>query len=589
MGPFRIVNAALGPLTHNGGMERGQVHYELFVRRQPGSGWSLEIATEDRARAVETAEQALADGRVAAVRVTKETLDEETREFRSVTILSKGAPERTKAKKVREDTEPLCVSPSDLYSCHARERIGRLLDNWLARNKATPFELLHRPDLVEKLEASGVELQHAIQKIAIPEAQARGIGVHQLIRSFQQLAERAIERLLKDNRKGVLPDLDKEGFAAAAERLVSEPDRGYLLGAGVAAAIAPARTWGDKVGLLLDLADAAPQEPQARAAALQVLEQPLTEILGSRAGLADLLGPDLDLGGQLAAMTRMAGAEAVEAMIQMDAKVARIMPTLSAPAARLAGWLSGPAFESGRVAIAQRVLRELVGPRRLKPGDADAEIDLLRGLAMALTAAGDRVLSLDDIHGAFSARSKMLVTSDFVEALLGEGMTACEEVEALIRLAENVTGAANKRQAARYLGANVSALRFEKELRNGPDSPAGRMAMLAALQKHVLRAGLVVEDAAPIQAKIGEIGGMIEADGKIVALIARAPAPVVHRLNLLLRIAIGEAAPLGPAADRARGEALKLVRNPDLREELARSPEAVEKVRGLMQSAGMAA
>ena len=303
-------------------MDRGQVHYELFVRRQPGSGWSLEIATEDRARAVETAEQALADGRVAAVRVTKETLDEETREFRSVTILSKGAPERTKARKVREDTEPLCVSPSDLYSCHARERIGRLLDNWLMRNKATPFELLHRPDLVEKLEASGVELQHAIQKIAIPEAQARGIGVHQLIRSFQQLAERAIERLMKDHRKGVLPNLDKEGFAAAAERLVSEPDRGYLLGAGVAAAIAPARTWGEKVGLLLDLADAAPQEPQARAAALQVLEQPLTEILGSRAGLADLLGADLDLGEQLAAMTRLAASDTVVAVIKKHVSAA---------------------------------------------------------------------------------------------------------------------------------------------------------------------------------------------------------------------------------------------------------------------------
>jgi hypothetical protein len=101
--------------------------------------------------------------------------------------------------------------------------------------------------------------------------------------------------------------------------------------------------------LLLDLADAAPSEPQARAAALQVLEQPLAEILGSRAGLADLLGADLDLGEQLAAMTRMAGADSVEALIQIDPKVARIMPTLPAPAARLAGWLSGPGFESGRV------------------------------------------------------------------------------------------------------------------------------------------------------------------------------------------------------------------------------------------------
>ena len=570
-------------------MERGQVHYELFVRRQSGSGWSLEIATEDRARAVETAEQALADGRVAAVRVTKETLDPDTREFRSVTILSKGAPERTKARKVREDTEPLCVSPSDLYSCHARERIGRLLDGWLVRNKATPFELLHRPDLVEKLEASGIELQHAIQKVAIPEAQARGISVHEIIRSFQGLAERTIERLMKDHRRGALPNLDKEGFAAVAERLASDPDRAYLLGAGVAASIAPARTWSEKVSRLFDLADAAPTEPTARAMALQVLEQPLTEILGSRAGLADLLGADLDLGGQLAAMTRVAGADAVEMLIRMDPKVARIMPPLSPPAARLASWLAGVGFENCRVAIAQRVLRELTGPRRLKPGDADAEIDLLRGLAMALTAAGDRVLSLDDIHEAFSARSKMLVNSDFVEALLGSSMTAQEEVEALIRLTENVTGAANKRQAARYLSANVSALRFEKELRYGVDSPATRMARLAAMQKTVLRAGLVAEDAAPIQAKIGEIGGLVEADGKIVTLIARAPAPAVHRLNLLLRMAIGEAAPLGPAADRARSEALKLVRHPDLREELAKSPESVEKVRGMMQSAGMAA
>jgi len=570
-------------------MERGQVHYELFVRRQPGSGWSLEIATEDRARAIETAEQSLADGSVAAVRVTKETLDPETREFRSVTILSKGAPERTKTRKVREDTEPLCVSPSDLYTCHARERIGRLLDNWLARNKATPFELLHRPDLVEKLEASGIELQHAIQKVAIPEAQARGLGVHEIIRSFQQLAERAIERLMRDHRKGLLPDLDREGFAVAAERLAGDPDRAYLLGAGIAASIGPARTWSEKVARLLDLADAAPTEPQARAMALQVIEQPLAEILGSRAGLSDLLGPDLDLGGQLAAMTRVAGAESVEILIRMDAKVAKIMPELSPPAQRLATWLAGASFESCRSAIAQRVLRELTGPRRLKPGEAAAEIELLRGLAMALTASGDRVLSLDDIHESFSARSRMLVTSDFVEALLGDHLSAREEVESLIYLSENVTGAANKRQAGRYLAANVSALRFEKELRYGPDSPATRMASLAALQKAILRAGLVTEDAAPIQAKIGEIGGLIEADGKIVTLIARAPAPAVHRLNLLLRLAMGEAAPLGPAADRARGEALKMVRNPELRDEMSKSPEAVEKVRGMMQSAGMAA
>lgn len=567
----------------------GQIHYELFVRRQPGSSWTLDLATEDRARVLESAETQLEDGRVAAVRVTKETLDEETGEFQSVTILTKGAPDTSKPRKQREGYEPLCVSPSDLYTFHARDRIGRLLEGWLARARATPFELLHRPDLVEKLDASGNELQHAIQKIAIPEAQGRGVSVHEVIRTFQSLVERAIDRLLKDCRKGLLPDLEKEGFAEIAERLSADADRGYLLGAAVAGHIGKAATWGDKVGRLLDLADAAPQSPQARAFAFQVLEQPLAEILGSRGALAELLGPDLDLGGMLAAMTRLSGAEAVDMLIGIEPAVGRIMPPLNGPAARLANWLGSEHFEACRTAIAQRVLKELAGPRRLKPGDAEAEIDLLRGLAMALTAAGGRVLAMDDVQGAFSTRSRLLLAADFVEALLGDEMSARQEVEALIRLAENVTGGANKRQAARWLSANVCALRFEKEMRFGPDSPANRLSALAGLQRGVGRCGLVTEDCEAIQAKLGEIGGLVEAEAKLVALLGRATAPAVHRLTLLLRFAVGEAAPLGPAADRARAEALRLLRGPELRAELSQSPQAVERVRDLMQTAGLAA
>ena len=50
------------------------------------------------------------------------------------------------------------------------------------RAQVTPFELMHRPDLAEVLEASGVELQHAVQKVAVPQSQATGQGVHELIR-----------------------------------------------------------------------------------------------------------------------------------------------------------------------------------------------------------------------------------------------------------------------------------------------------------------------------------------------------------------------------------------------------------------------
>jgi hypothetical protein len=571
-------------------MGSGRVHFEVYVRKTPGSTWSLEMATENRTAAISAAEDLVREGRVAASKVTKETLDEETREFQTVTVFKAGITgPGPKRPKLREDVEPICVTPQDLYTIHARERIGRLLEGWLERNHATPFELLHRPDLVEQLETSGTDLQHAVQKIAIPEAQARGCSVHEIIRAFHALIERAIDRLLSDGRKGKLPDVDKEGFSAAAERLAHDPDRGYLLGAGVAASIAPARGWIEKVTRLLDLADAAPAKGPARGLALATLAQPLAEILGSKPGLEDILGKGLDMGGNLAAMTRLAAAESVAALMKAEPSVAKVMPPLSPAAQRLAGWLTDEAFTHVREAISHRILRELNGPRRLRPGDAVAEIDILRALAMSLTAAAGKLLPLEDVQSAFSTRSKMLVTGEFVESYLGAGKTSREEAEALIWLTENIIGAANKRQAGRWLKAVISSLRFEKEFRNSGDSAAGRLAALATLQRAAARCGLVEEDFEPIQVKLGDLGGFIEGDARLTAQLAKANASAVHRLTLLLRLASGESAPLGPAADRAKAEAMKLVRHADTRAELSQAPDQVETVRDLIQQAGLAA
>jgi hypothetical protein len=562
-----------------------QVHYELFVRRKVGAQWTLEIASENRAHALQVAEDVLEQGRAVAVRVSKETLDPSTGEYKSIAIFTKGMVDGGKPKKEVEERDPLCVQPADLYTAHARDRIGRLLEGWLNRHKATPFELLHRPDLVEQLEASGTDLQHALQKIAIPEAEARGQTVHEVIRHFQGLVERTVANLMKSFKKGDLPDLDKEGFAKAAERLVADPDRAFLLGAGVAASIAPAANWSEKIARLLDLADCAPQEPRARAAALAAIEQPLAEIIGSRAGMADLLDTKDDLGSTLAAMTRMTGGAAVEALIRIEASVRGCMPELSGTARRLSDWLGGDDFPSVRKAIAERVLTELNGVRRLKPTDAEAEIEFLRALAMSLTAAAGRILQAEDIQGAFTTRSKTLLNGDFIESLLGRDRSAHEEIKMLIRLAENVMGAVNKRNAARWLNANISAMRFEKELRQGPDSPVAKLSHLATLQRSLTRSGLVREDYEPLCSKLGDIGALVEADSRLLTMLVRAPAPLPHRLTLLAKLAMGEAGPTGPVAERARAEALKLARDPGSREQLQDSPQTLDLIKTLVGQA----
>jgi len=564
------------------------VHFEIFVRRYPDSTWALKMATGVRTTALDAAKEMVDKGEVAAARVMRETLDPDTGEFHSLTILMLGVPERPRKVKVPEATERLCVAPQDLYTCHARERIGRLFEVWLQRRDATPFELLHRPDLVEQLEASGVEIQHAIQKIAVPEAHARGTSVAEMTRSFKGLGERAIERLMRDARKG-LPTVTPETFAKTAAQLAKDPEGAYRLGCAVAASLAPAQSWSEKVGLLLDLADAAPEAGSARTLALSVIAQPLEEIVGCQKGLDNVVGGGLDLGARLAAMSRLAAADVVDQLVKIEPRVAKVMPELSVRAKRLAAWLTCEDFMGVRAAIGQRILSDLGGQRRLRPTDPVSEIELIRGLAMALTAAAGKLLPLDNVQAAFSARSKMLVTRDFVDVYIGEDRTAYEEATALIWLTENIIGGGNKREAGRWLSSLVFGLRFETEIREVENQPAQRLAELAKLQRAVARCGLVEETYRPIQEKLGELGGLIEADARLVASTLKAQAPALNRLTVLLKLACGETGPLGPVADRARAEALKLARNDETRAELSGAPDRVDAIRDLLKHASLAA
>ena len=568
----------------------GPVHYEVYIRKTAPAPWSLLMATEDRKTAVETAEDLLKDDRAAAVRVTKETLDPDTMEFSSLTVLTKGAPEVRRKRLVEDaDAGPTCNGPQDLYAPHARELLGRVMEDWLSRNGVTAFELLHRPDLAEKLEASGVELQHAIQKVAVPESQSTGQTVHDLMRHYQRLADQTIERVILAGRKGLFADLSQRSVADVAHKLTGQPDRAFAMGGAVCGALAGMRGARPRLDKLMDLADGAPLDGAPRALVMVPIEQLLCEMLAQRTALAEILGPALDQGASLAAVVRMAAPREVEALIKFDPKLDLLIPPVDGPAARLGARLAAGEFPLLAAALARMVLRELMSPRRLRPADAPGEIDILRALATALTATAGRLLTLDEVQNAFVERSKTLVTADFVAAYVKVCGTVLCEAEMLTRLCENVTGGANKRSAARWLSACVGSLRFETEMRQSAGTASHKLGTLAGLQKSVRAAKLADHDEEAICAAIGGIGGTLEAEARLTAQLSRAPAPPVQKLGVLLRIAAGETAPLGPAADRARAEALKLLRAPEARAALGADPEALAAIRPLMSAAGLAA
>jgi len=448
------------------------------------------MATEDRAQAVQTAEDMLSDNRAAAVRVTKETLDPDTMEFNSVTVLTRGAPELQRKRVVPEDQAgPRCSAPQDFYAPHAREMIGRVLEDWLGRNGVTAFELLHRPDLAERLEASGVELQHAIQKVAVPESQNVGQPVHDLMRHYQKLSDQALERVVAAGRRNLFPNLEDCSIADIAHRMAGQPDRAFIMGGVVCGALTGLRGGRPRLDRLMDLAERAPLDGAPHAMVMVPIEQLLCEMLGARTSLADVLGPSLDQGASLAAVVRMVAPREINALIAQDPRLALQVPAVDGPAARLGARLEAGEFPLLSAALARMVLRELMSPRRLRPNDAAGEIDILRTLAMTLTVTAGRLLTLDEVQTAFNERSKAIVTADFVAAYVKPCTTVLCEAEALTRLCENVTGIGNKRSAARWLSACVGSLRFESEMRaqSGTQTAAQKLGVLAGLQRRSCR------------------------------------------------------------------------------------------------------
>ncbi len=570
----------------------GQVHYEVYFRKTALSGWDLVQACDSKQQAIETAGELLADRRAVGVKVTRETLDPATMRFDSKIVMTRGDTEvpRHKSAAAGEMT-PRCLAPDDLYAPHARDVLAQVLEEWLRRQSVTAFELLHRPDLAERLEASGVELQHAIQRIAVPDSQVSGQPIHEVVRHYQNLADRTLEKVIGAGRKGLFRDLANRSLAELADRLAGAPDGAFIMGGTLAGALVGLRLHSERLDRMMDLADLAPVAGPGRALVMGAIEQILREMLASPAVLSQILGPDLDHGERLAAALRMVAPREIEMLLRADPRFARQMPNISGPASRLGARLAAGEFPQLANALVRMVVRELSGSRRLRPSSARGEIDVLRALAMGLTAAAGRLLTLEEIQIAFTERSRTLVAADFVAAFVSQCDTALSEAEHLTRLCENVTGGANKRAAARWLLACVTSVRFETELRAGLSARTAmqRLGILARLARSVAAATLGDKDEAQITAAIGKVAAGLEAETKLVQQLGRSPAPIPQKLAALLRLAVGEAGPPGTVAERAKAEALRLCRVPETRAALAADPAAMPLLQPMLKAAGIAA
>ena len=503
-----------------------QIHYEIFRRIGAKGGWTLHEVASSRDRAVEMAQALMASEKATGVKVVKETYNEETGDYLTLKIFEEGH-NQVKIEQSAEDAPHAlpCFKPDDLYSYHARTTMARLLTDFLSRNKVTITELIHRADLLEKLEATGTVYQHAIQKVAVAQASSTTTPVQQIVKSLNELTTQAFHKVYRDQRKGLFPDPEVEQFSELAAKLSGQGDASYVFNGALARHLRDAKNWDDKVLRLLAIMKRAPQEGDARKLVLSSIDAIMSEILSGSAALHDLIGPVENL------------AEALSHLIELflgQTKAGSDHAGLSALAAHFAA----DELPEARTAIAGRIVAEFKSPKRLHPDVIVDELKSLRRLANKVVLGVGKYMSHEDLIAAFTSRSKRLVTPESLGAYIAEAAVE-EKIDRLLFVEENVIGAENKRQLCSFIIPILQSAAFENFFQNPKTPVLQRLQRLAGIQSRILRSSFIDENRREIADKMDKLACDMAARAKLFeTLDAKSPSPV-EKATTLLKLTMG--------------------------------------------------
>ncbi len=515
-----------------------EIHYEVFRRVGAKGGWTLHDVRSDRDSAIEMAQGLMKAEKATGVKVVKETYNDDTGDYLTLKIFEEGH-NQVQVPVAQEDAPHAipCFKPEDLYSYHARATIRRLMPDFLARNKITVTELIHRADMLEKLEATGTVYQHAIQKVAVAQAASTSANVQQIVKSLNELATQSIQRVYRDQRKGLFPNPGANQFAELAIKLAPQGDASYIFNAALANHLKDARGWDQKVEMLLTVMEHAPQEEAPRKLVLSSVDAILSEAMGGSAALHELMGKTETL------------AESQGLLIETF--LGRAPKNAKGGLSMLTQHFAKDDLAEARTAVADRIVAEFKSTKRLMPDSLVEELKALRSLANKVVMGVGKYLSHEDLVAAFTLRSKRLVTQETLSSYI-DGAGADEKVERLLFVEENVIGAENKRQLASFVLPVVNSAPFENVFSNGKTPILGRLQRLVFLQTRVRRSNFIEEHRQEIATKIDKIAFAAANAAKLFESIDGRPGSHVEKATTLLKLSLNGMFTEGLLANKAR-------------------------------------
>ena len=517
-----------------------EIHYEVFRRVGAKGGWTMHEIVASRDAAIALAQTLMAEEKATGVKVVKETYNDDTGDFLTLKIFEEGH-NQVKVAPAQEDAPHAlpCFKPEDLYSYHARQTMSRLLTEFLSRNTVTITELIHRADLLEKLEATGTLYQHAIQKVAVAQAASTAAGVQQIVKSLNELTTQAFNRVYRDQRKGLFPDPRADQFSELAQTLNGKGEAAYIFNGALARHLKDAKGWDEKVLMLITIMENAPSEDAARQLVMSSVDAILAELLGGSAALHDLMGPAENLGQALNNLVTLFLGRTPE-----DGAHGRGL-------AALTHHFAADNLPEARTAVASRVIAEFKSNKRLCPDFMVEELKTLRAMANRIVMGVGKYLSHEDLIAAFTLRSKRLVAQEALGQYIAE-TTVDEKIERILFVEDNIIGAENKRQLSTYIGPVLNSAAFESYFQNPKLPLLQRLQRLAQLQTRVRRSGFIEVTREEITTKMDALAVQMEARGKLFESIEARTTNPVEKAQTLLRLATGGILTEGALSARAR-------------------------------------
>ncbi|HWD49569.1 MAG TPA: hypothetical protein VG309_06555 [Rhizomicrobium sp.] len=516
-----------------------QIHFEVFRRLGAKGGWTLHDVAISRETAIQMAQQLMADEKATGVKVVKETYNEDTGDYLTLKIFEEGH-NQVKLDVAAEDVPHAlpCFKPDDLYSYHARTTMARLLSDYLARQKLTVTELIHRADALEKLEATGTVYQHAIQKIAVAQAASTNTPVHHIVKSLNDLSTKAMQRVYRDELRNYFPKVEAGKFAALAKKIAGEPDKSYLLNGAIARYLGPAKGWNDKMLRLLDILKEAQDDSNTSDVLLNAVDSIGAEILNGSAALHELIGESENLG--------------VAMFTLMDIFLGKTSAHSRSGIAAVTKQFAKDNLPEARTAVANRILAELKSVKRLCPNSLVDELKTLRAIANKLVLGQGKYLSHEDLIAAFTLRSRRLVTHEAIGEHLQESATVDAKIERLLLVEENIIGAENKRQLSSFILPIITSSPFEQHFIFAKTPVLGRLQKLAELQARVRRSGFQDLQRSEICDALDKVAAEAETRAKFLDGIEGKPIGHVEKATGILRLFVGGVFTEGRLSEKAR-------------------------------------